>query len=324
MPRGGFNLVELEAPDISVWRHGNTGIDYLHRFDSGRPGPDAMINAVTHGNELCGAIALDTLLRAGLRPTRGCLGLCFVNPDAYQRFDPANPTRARFVEEDMNRLWTTERLDGPGSSVELRRARELRSVFEAADRLLDIHSMGTDSAPILLINGLEKERRFAVAMGVPATVACGPGHIEGRRLIDHAPFNDPDADRVAVLVECGQHWARSSAVVALDTALHFLRSLDMVEPAFFETHVHDREPGRQTLLEITHGYTIRTDDFYFVRPFEGLEEFPWQGEVFAIDGGTEIRTPYDGCVLVMPNHRAVRGQRAFRLARRIEAEPRPD
>ena len=57
--------VDLQAPDIADWRHGNTGVDYAHCLDSGRPGPDALINALMHGNELCGAIAVDRLLRSG-------------------------------------------------------------------------------------------------------------------------------------------------------------------------------------------------------------------------------------------------------------------
>src|SRR3546814_20045865 len=75
------------------------------------------------------------------------------------------------------------------------------------------------------------------------------------------------------------------------------------------------------MLEVTHGYTIRTDDFYFVRPFLGLECFARAGEVFAVDGGADLRTPYDGCVVVMPNHSAVRGHRPFRPARRAAGAP---
>src|SRR3546814_15804523 len=118
--------VALPAPDISTWRRGNADVDYVHVLDSGRPGPEALINAIVHGNELCGAIAVDALLRAGFRPTRGRLTLCFANPDAYRRFDPATPTRSRFVDEDMNRLWTADRLDGAATPVELNRARALR------------------------------------------------------------------------------------------------------------------------------------------------------------------------------------------------------
>lgn len=307
--------VELEAPDISAYKAGNVGIDYVHTFDSGRPGPDAMINAVIHGNELCGAIALDYLMRSGIRPARGRLTVAFVNPEAYLRFDPAAPTKTRFVDEDMNRVWTPERLDGPDDTVELRRARELRPLYDRVERLLDIHSMGTYSDPIMLIHGLEKERQFTRAMGYPAMIACGSGHVEGLRLIEYAPFNDPASDRIACLVECGQHWAKSSGDVAIDTALHYLRSLDMIDDATLSEHRRTPPVAQQTMADVTHGYAIRTDDFFFAQDFKGLERFPAAGAVVAVDGGEEIRTPYDDCILVMPNHRAVKGQRAFRLAR---------
>lgn len=307
--------VELEAPDISAYRHGNVGIDYVHTFDSGVAGPDAMINAVIHGNELCGAIALDYLMRNDIRPARGKLTLAFVNPEAYLRFDPAAPTRTRFVDEDMNRVWTRERLDGPDDTVELRRARDLRPLYDRVERLLDIHSMGTYSDPIMLIHGLEKERRFSRAMGYPAMIACGSGHVEGLRLIEYAPFNDPTTDRVACLVECGQHWAKGSGDVAIDTALYYLRALEMIDDATLAEHRRTDPVARQTMVDVTHGYAIRTDDFFFAETFKGLERFDKAGAVIAVDGGEEIRTPYDDCILVMPNHRAGKGQRAFRLAR---------
>jgi predicted deacylase len=50
--------IELSPPDIAPYRNGNTGVDYVHVFDSGVPGPNVMIQALTHGNEFCGAIAL--------------------------------------------------------------------------------------------------------------------------------------------------------------------------------------------------------------------------------------------------------------------------
>ncbi len=308
--------VELVAPDISAYRDGNTGIDYVHTFDSGVAGPDAMINAVIHGNELCGAIALDYLFRQDIRPSRGRLTLAFVNPEAYLRFDPKEPARSRFVDEDMNRLWTAERLDGPETSVELRRARALRPLYDRVERLLDVHSMGTYSDPILLIHGHDKERRFAQDLHYPAMVACGSAHVVGERLIEYAPFTDPESDRIAVLVECGQHWAKSTGDAAIDSALHFLQALGMISPETLDEHRCTPEVEHQTIVDVTDGYAIRTDDFYFIENFNGLECFPKAGEVIAVDGGEELRTPYDNCILVMPNHRAVRGQRAFRLARR--------
>ncbi|HEY1506592.1 MAG TPA: peptidase M14, partial [Stellaceae bacterium] len=40
-----------------------------------------------------------------------------------------------------------------------------------------------------------------------------------------------------------------------------------------------------------------------------------KGTVIARDGGKEIRTPYDDCVLIMPSRRFARGQTAVRLGR---------
>ena len=76
--------VELIAPDIEPYRKGNIGIDFVTSFDSGKPGPHVMINAITHGNEVCGAIALDYLFTANVKPTHGKLTLGFVNHLAYK------------------------------------------------------------------------------------------------------------------------------------------------------------------------------------------------------------------------------------------------
>jgi predicted deacylase len=100
--------VELEAPDIQPYRAGNCGVEYVSSFDSGKPGPHLMLAALTHGNELCGAIALDWLLRAQVRPLAGRLTLAFMNVAAFARFDRSDPRASRCVDEDFNRVWSKE------------------------------------------------------------------------------------------------------------------------------------------------------------------------------------------------------------------------
>ena len=139
--------VNLQAPDITPYRKGNTGIDYVTTFDSAKPGPHVLLTAVVHGNELCGAIALDFLFRNDVRPTRGKLTLAFMNVAAYHNFDPANPDVSRYVDEDFNRVWDADTLAGPRDSAELRRARQLRPIIEQVDYLLDIHSMQHPTVP---------------------------------------------------------------------------------------------------------------------------------------------------------------------------------
>ena len=69
--------VSLTPPDISAYRAGNIGVEYVHQFDSGKPGPHVMISAVVHGNELCGAIAVDHFLKNEARPLHGKLTMAF-------------------------------------------------------------------------------------------------------------------------------------------------------------------------------------------------------------------------------------------------------
>jgi hypothetical protein len=309
--------IELAAPDISAYKAGNTGVDYVTTMDSGKPGPHVMINALTHGNEICGAIALDHLFRNGIEPTRGRLSLAFVNHAAFHRFDPEAPRYSRLVDEDINRVWVEERLDGDEDNAELRRARELRPIYDTVDHLLDIHSMGTLSPALMLCNGLDKEVAIARRIGYPGHIVCGSGHVRGKRLIEYTPFNDTGNGRTALLVECGQHWAGSTATIAFDTALYFLKAVDFIDRDFFNAHVSDADPAAQRVLEVTGGLATETDEFQFVENFAGLERFADAGTVIATDGGKEIRTPHDDCILVMPNPHARKGMRVLRFARDV-------
>jgi predicted deacylase len=311
------HAIELSAPDIEPYATGNTGTPFVTTFDSRRTGPHVLLNALTHGNEICGAIALDHLLRHGIRPVAGKLTLCFANIAAYQRFDPLNPTAWRFVDEDFNRLWDAATLDGPRRSVELARARMLRPLFAAADLLLDIHSMQHATAPLMLAGLADKSLALARRVGVPEIVVRDAGHAAGRRLRDYGEFADPVSPKAALLVECGQHWEKAAGEVAIDTALRFLAAAGVLAPA--ETaRILGHPAPRQRVVSVTDAVTVAGEPFEFVDDYRGLEVIPRAGTVIARDGGRDIRTLYDDCVLIMPSRRLTRGQTAVRLGRFIE------
>src|SRR4029078_5601102 len=79
--------IDVAIPDISRWATGNAGGPYVWRFEAPLAGPRVTIQALTDGNELCGAAALDWLLRRRIRPARGTLTLIFANAAAYESFD---------------------------------------------------------------------------------------------------------------------------------------------------------------------------------------------------------------------------------------------
>ena len=71
------------------------------------------------------------------------------------------------------------------------------------------------------------------------------------------------------------------------------------------------------MAEVTEAITATTAYFTFVQPYRGGEVIVARGTLIAHDGGAEIRTPYDDCLLVMPSLRPSRGHTAVRLARFI-------
>jgi predicted deacylase len=306
--------VQLHAPDIVRWLPGNTGIPGFTRFTAAAPGPHVLLLALTHGNEIAGAIALDRLLAAGVRPWRGTLTFGFVNLAAFARFDPDQPTTSRFVDEDLNRVWDASELDGPRHSVELERAREIRPLVDSADLLLDLHSMLWPSDPLILSGPTAKARALAGAIGVPDLVVADLGHAAGRRIIDHPRFTDPAGSAAAILVEAGQHWARETVDAMLGCIAGLLRHAGTVpdHPALPPPPSPSRKPR---IAEVTLTVTATTGGFSFVQPWRGGDVVARRDTLIALDGTTEIRTPHDDCLLVMPSLRTSRGHTAVRLAR---------
>jgi predicted deacylase len=307
--------IEVAFPDLSLHAAGNAGMAYAWSFAAKGPGPHVVLQALTHGNEVCGAIALDWALREELRPARGTLTMVFANVAAYQKFDRADPFASRCVDEDFNRLWSAEVLDGPRESAELKRARELRPLYDRADYLLDLHSMSEPCPPLAMAGLRRKGVDLARAIGAPQYVVIDGGHSAGRRLRDYAFFDDAKDPRAALLVECGQHWERAAPGVAKQSLLRFLRHFDMIDPAVLAANLDASPCAAQKLIEVTTTVTIGSDQFAFTIPVKALQTIARAGTVYAVDGGAEIRTPHDDCVLIMPTRRPKRGETAVRLGR---------
>ena len=307
--------IEVDFPNLDRWAAGNTGTPYVWSFGSGKAGPHVCLQSLTHGNEVCGAIALDWLLATGVRPHHGTLSICFANIDAYRAFDHADPYASRCIDEDFNRLWTDEVLAGRRRSADLDRARQLRPLYDRVDYLLDLHSM-TDPCPPLAMAGRQRKGvELARAVGLPEHVVIDGGHAAGKRLRDYAFFDDAEDPRNALLIECGQHWERAAPTVARQATLRFLRHFGMLDAAFLDAHI-DRTPhAPQRVIEVTATVTIHSDEFAFMVPVHGLGVVAEAGTLLARDGDADVRTPYDNCVLIMPTRRPKKGETAVRLGR---------
>lgn len=307
--------VKLTPIDLSPWRHGNTGIAYATTIAADRPGPHALIMALMHGNELCGAHAIAFLHTHDLRPIRGQVTLAFANVAAYDTFDSRRTGDARFLDEDLNRVWRAETLDGPRSSRELSRARELRPLAESADYLLDLHAMENTGPPLVLTGPTELALDLATRIGIPQYIVRDVGHANGTRLRDYGPFSTDDGHRTALLVECGQREHPNSARVAIDVSTKFLACLDLISPDTQSRLSARKCTPIQRIVDVTHAVTAASDKFVFLNDVDGFRVIQHAGTIIARDGDQPVKTPYDNCVLVMPSREATSGQTVLRFGR---------
>jgi hypothetical protein len=135
-----------------------------------------------------------------------------------------------------------------------------------------------------------------------------PGHAGGKRLIDYGRFIEAGSTAACILVEAGQHWEPATVTQTRRTINRLLVHCGMAPdpPEFCPIPVY---------AEVEAVITAKTNRFTFTRPFRGGEVVARAGTVIAHDGETEIATPFDDCLLVMPSLRPSRGHTAVRLAR---------
>ena len=311
--------VLIDPPDLSRWRDSRVGVPYVHERDSGKPGPEVLITALVHGNEYSGALVLDAFLASGIKPSRGRVTVAFCNVAAFASFNPERPDASRFADEDMNRVWSTARLEGNGDSSELRRARELLPFVQRSTHLFDLHSMHEPCAPLLVTGLLPRNIEFARRLRCHGQIIVDGGHADGVRMRDYGGRGYPGNARIALLLEAGQHWDPGAVSHAGDVLMRFLLQAEALEPQ----HV---PPGwllpdaavPPSSVEVTHRVVARSMDFQFVHSFSGGEVIDKAGTVIAVDDGEPVATPYDGCVLVMPSLRQLKpGVTTVRLGRPV-------
>jgi predicted deacylase len=310
--------VNTLPPRLACWSASGTGVHHVHELNGATPGPEVLVTALVHGNEYSGAIALAELLAGGWAPARGRVTLAFCNVAAFERFDPVQPDASRFIDEDFNRVWSAVVLDGKRRSAELDRARQLRPFVDRASHLLDLHSMHEPCTPLLVTGTLARNIAFAQALETASQVVVDSGHADGVRMRDYGEFSDAGGERIALLLEAGQHWDPRAVGAARDTLMRFLVQAGAM--------ARSQVPGGWLLPDwqppapvvVTDRVVAVSMDFRFADHFTGGETIARAGTVIATDAGREITTPYDDCVLVMPSLRQLRpGVTTVRLGRRI-------
>jgi predicted deacylase len=312
----------LLAPNLTSIRQGNTGVEGVWLFDSGIAGPFTAITCLIHGNEICGPWAMMNLIESlqteKLNLLNGKLCLVMCNLSAFDRFNPTDLHASRFVEEDMNRVWSAEKLQNP-STLERKRANEILPYLSQADYLLDLHSMHDPGDPLLLTGLTGKDFEFAQKLNLPGHIIVDAGHAEGVRLRDYKP------EATALLVECGFHLAASSKVVAKQSVASFLIATGQADESMFSDSWALNELKNSQFVskevEVTHAIVAKTIELKFKEDWQNMQTLSKEGQLLAVDSNTIFRTPYDNCTLIMPSLKQLRpGVTVMRLAKNVSSK----
>ncbi len=172
------------------------------------PGPTVVVAAGIHGNEPSGLAALQRVLhrlRQGELPFRGRLVGLAGNLRALQRGD-------RFIEEDLNRIWSSERVAAIGSPAWIPPTPDaaeqaellalLEQIFaetEGPGYFLDLHTSSAPGEPFVCIGDTLRNRAFAMQFPVPVILGLEE-QVDGA-LLEYVN----NLGHVTMGVEAGQH-----------------------------------------------------------------------------------------------------------------------
>ncbi len=252
-----------------------------------------------HGNEPAGVFALQDVLRSlhsRRLPFRGKLLALTGNRAALAR-------GCRYIDEDFNRLWGSERLEGEDGqraepTSEEQEQRELLTAIEIALAqrqgpavFLDLHTTSAAGQPFVVIGDSLLNRRFAFGLQAPVILGLEE-QLEGT-LLNYLS----EQGHVSIGFEGGQH-ASPSAVENHTAAIwSVLTTAGCLQPQ----DAYERTPPEQPVcpvLEIRYHHLLQANDDFVMEP--GFTNFQSvrRGQLLARDRHGQICAPESGQILM--------------------------
>ena len=277
----------------------------IGRLSGDGESPRVVVTTGIHGNELAGPAAAERVLSAirerGL-PVHGQLLVLAGNLKAMAE-------RTRFVDRDLNRDWTGERIASARSKPVEGRDAEDRELLELLEHIrefvgdhtdltfVDLHTSSADGAPFVTIGDTLRNRRFARHFPLPTIVGL-------EEQVDDSLLEFlNNRGLVTFGVEGGQHDSPKS-IDAHESALWlaFVRAglLDeaSVDRAAHRARLKAAIEGVPGVLEVRFRHAITAEDEFRMRP--GYVNFQKirKGEHLADDRNGPIYAPENGRILL--------------------------
>lgn len=287
----------------------------IGEFTQGRPGPFLLCVGGMHGNEYAGIHAIREVLDY-LKEASATL------PDFRFRGSlvglvgnlSASKLGVRFVDSDLNRMWTPERLSNLMSqepelmnneekellTLDHAVKNEFRIHREQSIVFLDLHTTSADGGIYSIVPENEKAISLATQLDSPVVLGILDG-IQGTTL---QYFNEDnfDVELTSLGFEAGMHDDRFSVDRAIAFILETLKAMGCLPDVslFDERQVILRQYSRSLpmLTRLVYRQAINVGDRFKMLP--GFRNFDpvKRGQLLAYDNQGEIRALNDGYILM--------------------------
>ncbi|HEX3095917.1 MAG TPA: succinylglutamate desuccinylase/aspartoacylase family protein [Patescibacteria group bacterium] len=247
-------------------------------------GPTSIILAGVHGNETCGIEAFEKILPT-LKITKGKVIFAYGNPKAIK-------LKVRFTEANLNRMFKESSLLSATEKVsyEYGRAQELKTYFDQAENLLDIHASNTPkSKPFIICENSADTiaKYFPIELIVNGFDKLEPGGTE---------YYMNQNGKVGLGIECGYIKDPESLSIAIESIKAFLSAVGHLNTQPVKTN--------HSYLQMESIYLSKTDNFILEKEFDDFEQIT-QGQIIGRDGNDVISADSDGIILFARNRNKI-------------------
>lgn len=296
-------------------------------------GPLLVVLGGMHGNEPAGVEALEQFFVLLEHEPRINPQFTFCGRFVGLRGNlQALKTKQRYIQKDLNRMWTAENVDrirkAPREQLQ-HEERELREVLECIEHhireyqpeklvVLDLHTTTATGGIFSIPTDDPESVHIAVELHAPVI----KGLLKGIRGTTLHYFNTENMGlpTVAVTFEAGQHNDELSVNRALAAITNCMRTIGCVQAQHVENR-HDellKEYSRNLpkIAELIMTHPIEPGDQFRMLPNYHNFQPVHRGEVLAVDQHGQIIAPEEGCIL-MPLYQE-QGDDGFFLIRPLE------
>lgn len=273
----------------------------IGEFHGSKTGPTVFVTAGIHGNEPSGVVALQrvfTELERSRPKITGCLIGIAGNMAALHK-------NVRFIDEDLNRTWTKEKLDATEnlSSEEKEMNDILQIVHEKSANnitryFLDCHTTSSESLPYISVQDVGENNAWAHRF--PVYIVKGFSDIVNGSIDKY--FSK--IGMTGFTFEAGQHVSEKTAKyheALIWLILKEANDLNLADlshlPEGIELFKKNDDIERKTFQIIYRHGLSKNDSFQMEPGFENFQKIS-EGELLAHQNGKEIRSSWDAHIFM--------------------------